>query len=158
MTGTDRAALAAALEQCTRHAQVLARDLGLLPRRFDLEAVSGLSDERRMAMDQAAYRFMKLQDVLGERVLPALLEATLDPLPPEAPFAQKLQRLERLGGIPSAASWRLLREARNSLAHEYPEHPEIQAALRTAFVTAAHELLAVWAHVNAFASQIGDPP
>lgn len=106
----------------------------------------------------AAARFMKLQDVLGERVLPALLEATLDPLPPEAPFAQKLQRLERLGGIPSAASWRLLREARNSLAHEYPEHPEIQAALWTAFVTAAHELLAVWAHVNAFASQIGDTP
>lgn len=111
-----------------------------------------------MAMDQAAYRFMKLQDVLGEKVLPALLEATLDPLPPEASFAQKLQRLERLGGIPSAASWRLLREARNSLAHEYPEHPEIQAALWTAFVTAARELMAVWAHVNAFASQIGDTP
>ena len=33
---------------------------------------------------------MKLQDSLGEKLPPGGLSLTQDPLPPEAPFAQKL--------------------------------------------------------------------
>ena len=33
---------------------------------------------------------MKRQDSLGEKLLPGGLSLTQDPLPPEAPFAQKL--------------------------------------------------------------------
>ena len=57
------------------------------------------SDQRRLR-DQSACRFMKLQDSLGERVLPGILTQAQaqaqEPLPPEATFAEKLQRLERL--------------------------------------------------------------
>lgn len=107
----------------------------------------------RRALDQAAYRFMKLQDSLGEKVLPGLLNLTLDPLPEQATFAEKLQRLERLGAVPSAHSWRLLREVRNSLAHEYPDNPAIQAAVLTRTLRAFVELLAVWDAVRQFAAQ-----
>lgn len=157
MADASRLALRAALGQCEQHAGILTQDLALLPVEFDAAAVGQLSDERRRVMDQAAYRFMKLQDVLGEKVLPGLLNATLDPLPPESPFAQKLQRLERLGAIPSAQSWRTLREARNSLAHEYPQHPELQAAQWTAFIQAAAQLLVIWGAVRRFADS-GDFP
>ena len=150
-------ALTAALDQCEQHARILAQDLTLLPARFDAASVVQLSDEGRRVMDQAAYRFMKLQDVLGEKVLPGLLSATLDPLPPESPFVQKLQRLERLGAIPSAQAWRVLREARNSLAHEYPQHPELQAAQWTVFVTAAGDLVSIWTAVKRFAASEAVP-
>ena len=53
------------------------------------------SDQRRL-LDQSACRFMKLQDSLGERVLPGILTLAQEPLPPEATFAEKPQRLERL--------------------------------------------------------------
>jgi hypothetical protein len=60
---------------------------------------------------------------LCDTILPGLLIATLDPLPPELTFAEKLQRLERLGAVPDAARWHWLREVSNSLAHGYPENP-----------------------------------
>jgi len=148
------AALTSALEQCALHVRVLERDLAALPGRFDPALVESLDDGQRTLLDQAAYRYMKLQDALGEKVLPALLALTLDPLPPEAPFAQKLQRLERLGAIPSAAGWRLLREVRNSLAHDYPDHPDVQAALLNSFVAAAASLLENWRQVKAYVGML----
>jgi hypothetical protein len=36
----------------------------------------------------------------GEKVLPGLLVAALDPLPRDATVAEKLKRLERLGALP----------------------------------------------------------
>jgi hypothetical protein len=79
-----------------------------------------------------------------------LLAATLDTLPPEASFAQKLQRLERLGAVSSATAWKRLREARNSLAHDYPDHPDVQAAVLTHFLGAAGALLAEWGQARRF--------
>ena len=81
-----------------------------LPTAFSAGMVAVVDSERRRWLDQTAYRFMKLQDSLGEKVLPGLLAATLDPLPPEATFAERLQRLERLGALSSVERWRLLRE------------------------------------------------
>ena len=148
------AALTSALDQCALHVRVLERDLAALPGRFDPALVESLDEGQRTLLDQAAYRYMKLQDALGEKVLPALLALTLDPLPPEAPFAQKLQRLERLGAIPSAAGWRLLREVRNSLAHDYPDHPDVQAALLNSFVAAAASLLENCRQVKAYVATL----
>ena len=83
-------------------------------------------------------------------VLPGLLAATLDPLPPEATFAD---RLHRLGALPSVERWKLLREVRNSLAHEYPEHPDLQVAALTRLVGGAWELLSFWTAARVFADR-----
>lgn len=58
------------------------------------------------------------------------------------PFQQKLRRLERLGAVPSADAWRLLRELRNQIAHEYPDAPAIQAAMIEALLDGARTLIA----------------
>lgn len=149
--GRDK--LDAALAECALHARVLGDASAALPDVFDADMAANVDADRRRWLDQAAYRFMKLQDSLGEKVLPGLLDATLDPLPPEATFAERLQRLERLGALPSVERWRLLREVRNSLAHEYPEHPELQAAALTRLVAGARELLSVWSAAQAFAGR-----
>lgn len=136
--------LQAALAECVLHAQVLEEALALLPQQFAPDDVPRLGTERRRVLDQVAFRFMKLQDSLGEKVLPGLLAVSLDPLPEEAPFVQKLQRLERLGAVPSVERWKLLREVRNALAHDYPDHPALQAAAWNRLKDAAGWLLDAW--------------
>jgi hypothetical protein len=154
-----RAKFEAAMAECALHASVLAEAASALPAAFGAEDVAGIDPGRRRLLDQAAYRFMKLQDSLGEKVLPAVLLLALDPLPPDALFGEKLQRLERIGAVPSAQAWRTLREVRNSLAHEYPDHPALQAALLTRFVRGVRELLDYWEAVRRFvASRLPSGP
>jgi hypothetical protein len=154
MSGMGPAKLQAALAECALHARVLAEARARLPSRFDADDACHVNDELRRTLDQTAYRFMKLQDSLGEKVLPGLLAETLDPLPPEAPFAQRLQRLERLGALPSVETWRLLREVRNGLAHDYPDQPALQAAAWNRLHVAIDDLLAVWRAVVTFRARV----
>ncbi len=68
------AKLAAALAECGLHVQVLAQALAevqpLLP--CDATAVAAINPVQRRLLDQIACRFGKLQDSLGEKVLPTL--------------------------------------------------------------------------------------
>jgi hypothetical protein len=156
-TDPARLKLAAALRECALHAEILQEALAALPQAFAPADVAALDSATRRLLDQLAYRFMKLQDTLGERLLPGLLAVTLDPLPEEAPFAQKLQRLERLGALPSVQAWKTLREVRNLLAHDYPDQPALQAAAWTRLRSAAHELVAVWQAVQRYAGPHASP-
>lgn len=147
--------LEAALRECRLHADTIEdalREASAL-RPLTSERVTSLGSDTRRLRDQIAYRFTKLQDSLGEKVLPGLLDLAQEPLPPGALFGEKLQRLERLGAISSAQQWRLLREVRNAIAHEYPDEPEVQAALLERLLSAASELLGVWSSARAFASR-----
>ena len=142
------AKLAAALKECALHSEILAEDLvehGKPDYRAENVELIGKAELR--LLDQMAYRFTKLQATLGEQVLPLLLERAEEPIAPEAPFAQKLQRLERIEIIPSADQWRELRVARNAIAHEYPDAPELKAAALNHFVKSVGKLLEFWNHV-----------
>lgn len=152
MTQPGRLKFDAAVAECRLHAVVLAEAAGRLPVNFTPADMALIDSERRRLLDQTAYRFMKLQDSLGEKVLPGVLSLTLDPLPPEVPFAEKLQRLERLGVLGSVETWRLLREVRNTLAHDYPDNPALQAAALSRLLRGVADLLALWAGVDRYVS------
>ena len=150
------AKLAAALTECGLHAQVLAQALSevqaLLP--FNATAVAAIDPAKRRLLDQIAYHFGKLQDSLGEKVLPGLLLVAQEPVPPEATFIEKLQRLERLGAVRSAADWKLLRELRNALAPDDPDVPELQAAWLNRLISSIPMLLAMAQLAQAFALRL----
>ncbi|MDP5207455.1 hypothetical protein ORI99_10500 [Alishewanella sp. SMS9] len=40
-----------------------------------------------------------------------------------------MNRLEKIGALDSVEQWLKLREMHNQFAHDYPDDPEIQAAL-----------------------------
>jgi len=61
---------------------------------------------------------------MGTRLLPALLRLTQGWHDSE-PFLDELNRAEKLGMLPSAEQWQMLRELRNQTAHEYPAQPEL---------------------------------
>ena len=79
------------------------------------------------ALDQFIYRFTKLQDTIGQRLLPLTLEL-LGENYQDRPMLDKLNRLEKLQLLSSALRWAEIRALRNTLAHDYPNRSEEQAA------------------------------
>ncbi|MEO8333052.1 MAG: hypothetical protein ABI479_11525 [Gallionella sp.] len=80
-------------------------------------------------------RFGRLQDTLGDKLLPALLSAMGEKT---SSVIDNLDRAERLGLIKSADEWLTIRDLRNQMIHEYIEDAELlSSALQTghAFVT-----------------------
>ena len=92
----------------------------------------------RRLTDQVLFRFMKLQDALGERLIPATLSELREPFE-EWPMRDRLDRLEKLGYL-DVEQWLRWREVRHGLAHEYPDAPELRHAALLAAIAAAGEL------------------
>jgi hypothetical protein len=97
-------------------------------------------------VDAFVSRFGRLQDTIGDRLLPALLAALGEPV---AAAIDNLDRAERLELIDSADDWLATRRLRNQMIHEYVEDLTMLAsALETghAFVSVltgtAHRLIA----------------
>jgi len=138
------------LTECALHAEVL--DEGLVDAMSWTPLSSGIPIEKEMLriLDQIAYRFAKLQDSMGEKVLPLILELAQEPVPDNVTFAEKLNRLERIGAIPSACEWKQFRVVRNALAHEYPEDPELRASAINRFLTGASTLSVLYRFVREY--------
>ena len=90
-------------------------------------SVAEFTEEQVRTLDQLLFRFGKLQDAIGTRLLPATLQLVQEWRDNE-PFLDKLNRAEKLGILPSVEQWQLLRELRNQTAHEYPDQPELVRA------------------------------
>ena len=88
------------------------------------------------------FRFLKLQDALGERLVPATLAALLEP-DADRPMLDKLNRLDRLGYV-RLDDWLQWRDLRNRLSHEYPEQTEVRWATLKAAVRASKDLLSTY--------------
>jgi hypothetical protein len=86
---------------------------------LNIDNYFGLSDETIGFLDQYIFRFSKLQDLMGSRLFPLILEALAEPAN-EKPFIDILNRLKKLGILESAFNWIQLRKIRNDISHEYP--------------------------------------
>ena len=78
-------------------------------------------------MDQFILRFTKLQDTMGSRLFPAILQYLTEQFE-DRPMLDKLNRLEKLGFIDSVEKWQTVRNIRNKFAHDYPDDPDKNAA------------------------------
>ena len=90
-------------------------------------SLAEFSEDQVRTLDQLLFRFGRLQDAIGTRLLPATLQF-LQEWRDNEPFLDKLNRAEKLGLLPSAEQWQLLRELRNQTAHENPDQPELVRA------------------------------
>ena len=70
-------------------------------------------------------RFGRLQDTIGDKLLPVLLVAMGETL---AAVIDNLDRAERLGLIVSADEWMTMRKLRNQMVHEYVEDLAVLAS------------------------------
>ncbi|MEO5327908.1 MAG: hypothetical protein H7829_06645 [Magnetococcus sp. THC-1_WYH] len=106
---------------------------------IDLTGLEADQNQLRV-LDQLLFRFIKLQDALGQRLVPATLAALSEPFE-DWSMIDRLNRLEKLGYL-DVDPWLRWREARNRLAHEYPGHDETRFAAILAAVAAATGLAA----------------
>ncbi|MFN7862767.1 MAG: hypothetical protein ACK5N7_05495 [Curvibacter sp.] len=123
----------------SRHLQDTDARLFVAP--FTPESARQIAKDAMLAerLDAFVARFSRLQDTLGDKLLPALLDAV-----GEAPGTamDNLDRAERFGWIASADHWMEMRRLRNQMVHEYIEDPVVLAdALNTGhlFVAALAE-------------------
>lgn len=91
---------------------------------FTLEDVARLDSDPALAERVEAFvgRFGRLQDTLGDKLLPSILMALGEHT---GPFVDNLNRAERLGWIDSVDDWMTMRQLRNQMVHEYIEDPII---------------------------------
>jgi hypothetical protein len=85
---------------------------------FDAARAAALKtnlDESERA-DAFAARFGRLQDTLGDKLLPELLRELAEPV---GPAIDNLDRAEKLGLLTSADDWLAARKLRNRMVHEY---------------------------------------
>ncbi|MBU1618438.1 MAG: hypothetical protein KJ556_02430 [Gammaproteobacteria bacterium] len=87
----------------------------------ELEQNIGLAEQ----LDAFASRFGRLQDNVGDKLLPAVLLALGEK---KGPVLDNLNKAEKFGWLSSSGDWIAARQLRNKMVHEYIEDPEILAA------------------------------
>lgn len=110
-----------ALALCEIHAQRISYAMGKLKHLFplSLDGYSQFSFDELSYSDQLTFRFSKLQDSMGEKLFPALLESLGEDIR-GIPFIDLLNKMEKLNLLDDQQEWFILRETRNIVTHEYP--------------------------------------
>lgn len=119
---------------------------------FSAASLAQLTEIELAIFDQFIVRFSKLQDMMGAKLLPAIIELTHEEGELNT-FIDKLNRLEKIGALESVEQWLKFREMRNQFAHDYPDDPEIQASLLNKAYIMAEELLSTLDHVIHFSKK-----
>ena len=87
-------------------------------------------DDLSERVEAFASRFSRLQDTLGDKLLPQLL-SVLGEKPSTA--IDNLDKAEKLGWLNSSDEWMTIRQLRNQMVHDYIEDLTVlQTALQTA--------------------------
>ena len=116
------------------------------------EKYQKLSFDNLSYLDQLIFRFSKLQDSMGNRLFPAILENLGEDIEGK-PFIDLLTKMEKLGLISSHKQWLKLRETRNSVTHEYPFFtPEIIEGLNL-LIEQAEVLSSLWLNLKDYSSK-----
>ena len=79
--------------------------------------------EKIKTVDAFIFRFIKTQDLIGEKLFKEYLDKVGD-YKDSMSMLDILNKLEKLEIIPSATDWMVFRSLRNSLTHEYPDNED----------------------------------
>ena len=88
---------------------------------IDITTLENLSEQQQDKLDILAFRFSKLQDLLGDKIFRNILEYSGFNV--QQSFVKLLSELEK-EGILDLNRWIELRNARNKIAHEYPDNED----------------------------------
>ncbi|HRX16075.1 MAG TPA: hypothetical protein P5123_07165, partial [Spirochaetota bacterium] len=82
-----------------------------------------LDDNKIKTIDAFIYRFIKLQDFMGDKLFKDLL-TSLGEYKDNMSLLDVLDKLEKLEIIKSADQWFSFRAIRNKMTHEYPDNEQ----------------------------------
>ena len=79
--------------------------------------------EKIKTVDTFIYRFIKLQDLMGEKLFKVFLDE-IGEYKDSMSLLDILDKLEKFGIIKQASDWMMYRKLRNQLTHEYPNNEQ----------------------------------
>lgn len=97
-------------------------------------------------VDQIIYRFAKVQDTIGAKLFKTFLLYQGENV--DKPFRDILHALEKLR-IVDVDEWFVLREIRNTIAHQYEQDSELARAIVNSIYTYRHRLKAIVQSIDA---------
>jgi hypothetical protein len=98
-------------------------------------------------LDMLSYRFGKIQDILGSKIFPLILERLGEDA---LSFIDKLNRLEKLNVIDDANWWLELREIRNQITHDYPNDYDLLSEHFNNTIPKIKQLLQFWTNLQKY--------
>lgn len=105
-------------------------------------------DDLAERLDAFVSRFGRMQDTVGDKLIPALLRSMAEKT---GSALDNLNRAEKLGLLPSVEHWLDARNLRNKLIHEYMSDPEEFAAALNKAHLAVSLLIAAYNTINRYA-------
>ena len=132
------------LHECNQHKTRLMRAKSHLKdfMPIDKDQYMNFGDIEMGFIDQMIFRFSKLQDTMGEKLFPSLLELMGEEIKSK-PFIDRLNRIEELG-ILYKDEWMALRKDRNEIAHEYSFNQDEVIDGINIIYTSSDQLLAIY--------------
>ncbi|WP_089679985.1 hypothetical protein [Halomonas shengliensis] len=93
---------------------------------LDVERAASLATDEAFAerVEAFASRFCRLQDTVGDKLLPLWLQALGEK---RGAVVDNLDKAEKLGMLESADHWLAIRQTRNQMIHEYIESAQVLA-------------------------------
>ena len=121
---------------------------------IDVAWVSGIDQDDDVAerVEAFASRYSRLQDTMGDKLFPRLLELVGQS---GKSLIDRLNQLERIGLLQNAQDWLVWGNLRNRLIHEYVENPEAFAEALNAANDSACELAALVGAIQVWLASIG---
>jgi hypothetical protein len=107
------------LDHLKRMADYLAWSLGQAKRIIPIQDWGKITPEQHESLAAFRVRFSEFQEHLGKTMRAIAIEEEENP----EPFGAILALMEKLGILDTAEHWKLIRELRNSVNHEYEENP-----------------------------------
>ena len=121
-------------DECDRHLQALDEAMQRCPQPLTEAHFVPRNPDLIATLDQFAYRFAKLQDVISIQLFRKFCVQVLHEPVETRPVIDILNLLERYDYLPSAARWQEIREIRNQISHEYHlSYSELIVTLQIAF-------------------------
>jgi hypothetical protein len=134
--------------ECDRHKEKILTALNHLSDRlpFTVDIYKSMDDTGSGFLDQLIFRYTKLQDTMGERILPAVLQLGSEDTKKKT-FIDILNRLEQLE-IVTKDEWLELREFRNQVAHEYADNDKETVVAVNHIAESSKRLIQIYDHVR----------
>ena len=113
-------------------------DARLFSEELNEETLKRIAEDALLAerLDAFVSRFGRLQDTVGDKFLPAMLDAMAEQ---KGAAIENLDRAEKLGWLDSADTWLEIRKLRNQMVHEYIE----DLAILSSALNAGHRFVPV---------------
>lgn len=112
------------LKECDLHLLALQEAMGRCPKPLAVQHLISRDSDLVAALDQFAYRFIKLQDVMSVQLFRRFALDVLHEPVESVPTLDVLNLMEKYGYLSSVLRWQEIREVRNQITHEYSLDPD----------------------------------